>query len=112
MEREESLQTGVLNALFSEPDLTPIYEPMLVNKRRLSIFPSWTSAGWKDLGRFDAQNSKPAKQLDGSVLLQHRTHGQQNIGTYIVTMQQSWNLFEYEPVLHVTGWLTMVCIEW
>jgi hypothetical protein len=75
---------------------------------RRELFPSWTWAGWCGL---EAIGMSRARGLQGRVSLRDLKDTPFRLQDYLRTMRQSWNMYDFKPLLYATGWFAMIRVE-
>jgi hypothetical protein len=75
---------------------------------RRESFPSWTWAGWRGLSAIAMPR---ARRLEGTVSLRDLNDAPLRLRDYIVIVRQSWNIYDFKPLLYVTGWFAMIRVE-
>jgi hypothetical protein len=117
---EQSLGPRFLDSLLWTPRPSTI-PPWSYGKRpppftvphftRRDAFPSWTWAGWQCLQGVETTNPRRrVAGLDGVVLVENMKGRRLSVEDYITEMEDSWNMNDFYPFLHLTGWLTMLRI--
>jgi hypothetical protein len=117
-ERRVSLSSTFLRTLTWIPQFVG-HNPSLVRRPE---FPSWTWAGWRGLSSitdhwgfrdvdlhygdgFDKGNA------DAVLRFQDVAGSLRPMEYYISTMEKSWDMYAFRPVLHITGWITEIHVR-
>jgi hypothetical protein len=85
---------------------------------RRFAYPSWTWVDWRELIGIDQtswrlRNEKgdAALQLGGTVRFEDVAGTQTSIYDYISIMERRWNLYAFQPHIHLTAWIAMVHVR-
>jgi hypothetical protein len=85
---------------------------------RRFAFPSWTWVGWRELVGIDqlswrrpTEQGDVALQLSGVVRFEDMVGTQTSIHDYISIVERCWNLYTFQPHIHLTAWIAMVHIR-
>jgi hypothetical protein len=76
---------------------------------RRELFPSWTWAGWQGLKTFRGSGS--VRYLAGDVSYEDIHDRRLSLHEYISQMQTSLRMYDFKPVLYVTGWFTGMSVR-
>jgi hypothetical protein len=98
------LDADVLSALFWSKRCAA--QPTVTSRREK--FPSWTWAAWRNLSGFIPSE---LQRLDGAVEFEDVANTRIGLGDYMLRMQKSWNILDFKPVMHITGWFVIVGIK-
>ncbi|KAH7084223.1 heterokaryon incompatibility protein-domain-containing protein [Paraphoma chrysanthemicola] len=118
-----SLESSLLEALFW---LSYDGSGSQLLSRRNGL-PSWTWAGWQGLRRIEWASDMPGlhpetlrdrKQLyrltdmahDLKLIIHHQSGDRVTLAEYVMRMGTTWNMFEFQPHINITGWTTNVRI--
>ncbi|KAH7071936.1 heterokaryon incompatibility protein-domain-containing protein [Paraphoma chrysanthemicola] len=88
-------------------------------------FPSWNWTGWRglkgvewrsDMSEIRTQDLERKKELyhlsdmarELELFIQYRSGNRVTLAEYVIKMGTTWNMFEFEPHINITGWMTIV----
>jgi hypothetical protein len=101
---DDQYDADFLSALFWVPERNDSNTHLT----RREMFPSWTWAGWRGLGGVHLSS---VGLLEGGVSLITINGTSLRLRDYVAIMRKTWNMYDFKPILYITGWFAMVHVE-
>ncbi|CAO2653733.1 Nn.00g031440.m01.CDS01 [Neocucurbitaria sp. VM-36] len=108
---------------YAQKDAPPMYDflvsllwrpanaPNLPSLVKKAEFPSWTWAAWKGIADIwpdpDTWRDSTDRDFDVSVAIEDISGVRLTVEAYVQRMTSTWDLYQFQPYLHLTGWMAM-----